>query len=127
MSTLSFTPPFRLPPPAELVSDDVRASRPVVEGEVVLRELGEPARLPAVELLRLAEVLEVLVVGPDLELRRALEEVAPVLEAQHDREHFLVVDLVVALRVRHGLRVVCDGMPLSVILQLRQYSTCCVA
>jgi len=54
--------------------------------------------LPPVQLLGRHEVLQVLVVRPDLALMFcALDKVSPLLEGSDDRQHLLVVDLIVPL------------------------------
>ena len=70
----------------EIIRDLVQLARAMMEREVVVRKLCEPACLSTVQLLRLVEVLEVLVVRPDLKLGCAFEEVAPMLKREHDRE-----------------------------------------
>ncbi len=50
------------------VSFLVRRSWLVVEGEVVLGQLCDPAGLPSVELLGLSEILEILMICPDFEV-----------------------------------------------------------
>ncbi|KAF8192860.1 hypothetical protein K438DRAFT_1829820 [Mycena galopus ATCC 62051] len=50
----------------------------------------------------------------------ALEEVSPLFEGPDDREHFLVVDFVIALDVTQTFGVERDWMPLSVCVWLRQ-------
>ena len=57
-----------------------------------------------VELLCIAEVSEVLMIHEDLELLcHTFKEVAPLIQCMHDGQHFLVVDLVVALYIREPL------------------------
>ncbi len=66
-------------------------------------------------------------VGLDLEpLWQAFKIVMPGLKCANNCKHLLVIDLVVALCVRHGLRVIRNWVPLAIILQLRQYISCCV-
>jgi len=76
----------------------------VVEGEVEAQEEEGPACLPAVELLCIMEVSEVLMVHEDLELLcHTFKEVAPLIQHIHHGQHFLVMDLVVVLYVREPL------------------------
>jgi hypothetical protein len=70
------------------------------EREVLFTELQRPSGLSSIELLRGDEVLQILVVGPDFELQlTALQIVSPLVEGPHDRQYFLVVDVVVFLGV----------------------------
>ena len=74
-------------------------------------EVERPSRLPTVELLRRREVLEVLVVCPDLHLMfRTFQEVSPLLERTDNGEHFLVVDHVVAFNRRERFGEERDGV-----------------
>src|ERR1700675_2140584 len=69
----------------------------VVEGEVEARQIEGPSGLAAVELLGGPEVLQVLVVCPDLKrLARAFQVVSPLFQRSDDCQHFHVMDLVVA-------------------------------
>jgi hypothetical protein len=100
-----------------------RAPRLAVKLEIKPGQIQRPPCLSPVEILRLPEILQVLVVGPDLDrMLRAFEEVPPFLEGSDDREHLLVVDLVVVLDQTQTLGVECDWMPLAVIALLRQDS-----
>ncbi len=57
----------------------------VVECEVVLRKLGDPAGLSSVQLLRESEILEVLVIHPDFYVFFGTHEVmTPFGEGEHD-------------------------------------------
>ena len=70
----------------------------VMECEVEVCEVERPAGLPVVEVLGSHEVLQVLVVCPDFKLVfRSFDEVSPFLQCTDDREHFLVVYLVIPL------------------------------
>ncbi|EJF55266.1 hypothetical protein DICSQDRAFT_74825, partial [Dichomitus squalens LYAD-421 SS1] len=69
-------------------------------------------------------VLEVLVVRLNLELGgETFEVVTPRLQGTDNREHLLVVDLVVPFSIVHGLGVVCDRVKLSIIALLGQDHT----
>ncbi len=58
----------------------------------------------AVELLCIMEVSKVLMICEDLKLLcHAFEEVVPLIQCMHDGQHFLVVDLVVALYIGEPL------------------------
>src|SRR5271169_4938526 len=92
------------------------------EGEVEPGQVKGPSGLPPVEVLGLLEVLQVLVVGPNLyRVLSAFEEVPPLFERPDDREHLLVVDLVVTLHVVEALGVEGDRVPLPVRARLREY------
>jgi len=87
----------------------------VVECEVEAGEVERPSGLPPIQLLSCHEVLQVLVVHPDLALMfRALDKVLPLLEGSDDRQHLLVVDLIVPLDGGQGLGEERDWVPLFV-------------
>src|SRR3981189_1155621 len=71
--------------------------RLVLQREVEAGEVERPSRLSAIELLCNSKVFEVLVVSEDLNrMVRPLKVVAPFLETSDYRQHFHVVDLIVA-------------------------------
>ncbi len=81
-----------------------------------MREVERPPGLSSIELFCCHEVLEVLVVCPQLELVfNAFNEVSPLLQGSNNGEHLLVVDLIVAFDRRQGLRHEGDWVPFSVI------------
>src|SRR3978361_421891 len=101
--------------PGERVWPTHQASGLVVQREVEPGQVQRPPRLPSVEVLRLPEVLQVLVVGPDLDwVLRALEEMSPFLKRLDDREHLLVVDLVVTLDRAQALGEERGRVPLAI-------------
>src|ERR1700712_5267451 len=101
--------------PGERVRLTHQVSGLVVQHEVEPGQVQRPPHLPSVEVLRLPEVLQVLVVGPDLDpVLRALEEMSPFLERPDDREHLLVVDLVVTLDQAQALGEERDRVPLAI-------------
>src|ERR1700675_4013239 len=70
----------------------------VVEGEVEAGQVERPSGLAAVELLGGPEVFEILMVHPDLKrLACAFQVVSPLFQRSDDRQHFHVMDFVVAL------------------------------
>jgi len=70
--------------------------------------------LPPVQLLGRHEVLQVLVVCPNLALMfRAFDKVPPLLEGSDDCQHLFVVDLVVPFDGGQGLGEEGDQVPLS--------------
>lgn len=84
-------------------------------------QIKGPAGLPAVQLVRLAEVLQVLVVSPNVDVVwRALEVVTPIGERADDSEEFLIVDLVVPLSFGERLRKEGDGVPNTGGILLRE-------
>ena len=86
---------------------------PDVECEVEAGEVERPSGLPPVQLLGRHEVLQVLVVRPDLTLMfHALNKVPPLLEGSDDCQHLLVVDLVVPFDGGQGLGEEGDQVPL---------------
>src|SRR3981189_1314308 len=71
--------------------------RLVLQREIEAGEIEQPSSLPAIELLCDSKVFEVLVVSEDLNrMARPLKIVAPFLEPLDYRQHFHVVDLIVA-------------------------------
>ena len=65
--------------------------------KVKVSEVDEPACLPTVECLGLAEVGEVLVISENLYREgRAMEVVAPGFQGMDDRKEFFVVDIMVS-------------------------------
>ncbi|KAI5822311.1 hypothetical protein K523DRAFT_409635, partial [Schizophyllum commune Tattone D] len=66
-----------------------------------------------------AEVLQVLVVGPDLNgVLGALKEVSPLLKSANDRQQLLVVDLIVPFHGGQRLGVEGHRMPLTILARL---------
>src|SRR6202795_3266457 len=87
----------------------------VVEGEVEAGQVEGPSGLAAVELLGGLEVLEVLMVRPDLKrLARAFQVVSPLFQRSDDRQHFHVMDLVVAFDRGQAFGLESNRMVLSV-------------
>jgi len=86
-----------------------------MECEVEAGEVERPSGLPPVQLLGRHEVLQVLVVRPDLALMfRAFDKVLPLLEGSDDCQHLLVVDLVVPFDGEQGLGEEGDRVPLFI-------------
>jgi len=77
----------------------------MMECEVEAREVKRPSGLPLVQLLGCHEILQVLVVCPDLTLMFcALNKVPPLLEGSDNCQHLLVMDLVVPLNRDRDLK-----------------------
>ena len=92
-----------------------RLPRFVMECEVEAGEVERPSGLPLVQLLGRHEVLQVLVVHPDLALVfHAFDKVPPLLEGSDDCQHLLVVDLIVPLNRGQGLGEEGNQVPLFV-------------
>ncbi len=84
----------------------------VVECEVEAGKVERPLGLPLVQLLGHHQVLQVLVVRPDLALMfRALDKVPPLLECSDNRQHLLVMDLIVPFNGGQGLGEESDWVP----------------
>ena len=67
-------------------------------------------------------------ISGDLKLiGQSLEIVAPFVQRFDDREHLLIVDLVITLGRVHSVRSESNGMPFAVVLLLHQYATSGVA
>ena len=78
------------------IGDSIRVTRNVGQFVVEVLEVLDPAGLAASDLLRLAEVLEILVVGSDLNrLCSSKEEGLTTLESEQDSCEFLVMGVVV--------------------------------
>ena len=99
-------------------------ARFVEQCEVEPREIEQPASLASVELLSDAEVLKVLVVGPNLDwVPSALEIVLPFFQSPDDCQHLGVVNLVVLLNWAQGLGQESDRMPLTIVVLLQEHHT----
>ncbi|KIM83337.1 hypothetical protein PILCRDRAFT_69665, partial [Piloderma croceum F 1598] len=93
-----------------------RMSQSVMHGEVESGQVEGPPSLAAVEFLRSHEVLQVLVIHPDFKLvMRAFQKMAPIFQSSDDRQHFLVVDLIVPLHGIETFGVVSNWMPLLIL------------
>ena len=99
----------------------------MVECEVKVGEVERPSGLPLVQLLGCHEVLQILVICPDLALVfHAFDKVLPFLESSDDHQHLLVVDLVVPLNGGEGLGEESDWVPLFIFWRhLGEDGTCC--
>src|SRR5882762_10029946 len=101
----------------------VRRAWFVKEFKMILLEFCEPASLAAINLLWLAEILEVLMIRPYFErFCCANKVVSPFFKSEHYGKHLFIVYLVVSLSLGKSFREVCDWMPF-VVLQLRQNCT----
>jgi len=89
---------------------------------MIICELREPSSLSAIELPWLFEVSKVLMIGPDLEgMCCAHEVMTPFRKGDHDHEHFLIIDLVIALGRTEGFGEISDWLP-YIMLSLREDS-----
>jgi len=92
---------------------------------MVVCELREPTSLSAVKFLRLLEIGKVLMIGPDLKgVCCAHEVMTPFGKGNHDREHFLIIDLIFELGGSKSLREISDWFP-HIKVALRQDHTDC--
>jgi len=83
--------------------------------EVEMGEVERPPGLPPIQLFGCHEVLQVLVICPDLALvLRTFDEVLPLLESSDDCQHFLVIDLIILLDGGQGLGEEGNQVPLFV-------------
>src|ERR1700753_2094825 len=101
----------------------IRATHPtprlMMEYNIEPGEVERPPGLPPVEMLGLPEVLQILVVGPDLHrVFCSLKEMPPFLKRSDNGEHLLVVDLVVPLGVVEALGEKGHWVPFLVGAQL---------
>jgi len=105
----------------------VRDTGFLMECKVEAGEVEGPLGLPLVQLLGHHEVLQVLVIRPDLTLmfRTLNEMLPPLLEGSDDCQHLLVMDLVVLLDGGEGFGEESDQVPLFVLWgHLGENSTC---
>src|SRR5882762_1768354 len=92
----------------------VRITWFMVKREMVLSEFCKPAGLSTIDFLWLSEVF--LVVGPYFKYFVCANKiVSPFFQSKHNRKHFFVVNLIVALRFCERFRKICDGMPFVVL------------
>ena len=90
----------------------------MVEHEVESGKVQRPLSLPPVQLLGCTEVLEVLVVHPNLKLAwGTFKVVLPLFQHADDCQHLLVVDFVVPLDGAEAFGEEGNWMPFSAILQ----------
>ena len=83
-----------------------------MECEVEAGKVERPLGLPPVQLLGCHEVLQVLVVCPDLTLIFcALDKVPPLLEGSDNHQHLLVMDLIVPFDGGQGFGEESDWVP----------------
>src|SRR3981189_3922945 len=91
----------------------------VLQREVEAGEVERPSHLSAVELLCNSKIFKVLVVGEDLNrMMRPLEVVVPFLETSNYRQHFHVVDLIVAFDWTERLGQERHWVPLAILARL---------
>src|ERR1700675_864289 len=99
----------------------------VVEGEVEAGEGERASGLAAGELLGGPEVFEILMVRPNLKrLARVFQVVSPLFQRSDDRQHFHVMDLVVAFDRGQAFGLESNRMVLSVLgRQLFEHGSGC--
>src|SRR5215470_15010592 len=91
----------------------------MTESEVETSQVEGPSSLATIQLLGRPEILQILVVGPNLHrMLGSLQQMPPLLQRTNDSQHLLIVDLVVPLHLTQALRVERDRMPLSILLRL---------
>jgi len=90
-----------------------------MQDKVKLSKEQGPPSLPPIEFLGSHEVLQILVVGPNLTLVFCpFYEVPPLLQGSNDGKHLLVVDLIVPFYRGQGPGKEGDWVPLVVIFRL---------
>jgi hypothetical protein len=93
------------------------ATRSVVECEVKMGQVERPACLSMVKLLRRAEILQVLVVHPDLDsVACPFQVVPPLFQSTDDHQHFGVVDFVVAFHCTEAFGQEGHRVPLTIFV-----------
>jgi len=101
--------------PGECIRLAHRFPRYVVKHKVEPSKVERPPCLSAVEVFSCHEILQVLVISPDLELVFCtFNEVPPLLERPNDSQHLLVMDLIVALNWGQGLGEECNWVPFPI-------------
>ena len=94
------------------------------EFKVKVCQVYKPAGLSAVEILGLAEVSEIFMVGEDLYRKRGSSKVvAPCLQGIDDSKEFPVVNIIVAFGREEGVRQVGARVPVSVFICLEEYAS----
>ncbi|KIJ04694.1 hypothetical protein PAXINDRAFT_94424, partial [Paxillus involutus ATCC 200175] len=85
--------------------------------KVIVGEFRNPTSLTTVKFLWLTEIVEVLMIGPDLEgVRSTHQKVTPFREGGHDGEKFTIVNLIIAFRGVKGFREECKRTPYIVLV-----------
>jgi hypothetical protein len=70
----------------------------VMHPNVTSEEVQQPLGLKMIEFLCQHEVLQILVVGPNLKLVFCtFQEVLPLLQSAHDCQHLIVMDVILSL------------------------------
>ena len=81
---------------------------------MILHKLSNPSSLSSSNILGLSEIFQVLVVGMDFKrFVCAYQVISPFFEGWNNGEHFLVINLVIALSLVERFGEICDGVPFS--------------
>ena len=92
--------------------------------EIKLRDVEKPASLATVEFLGLSEIGEVFMVSEDLDWGGGSKEiVSPGVQGSHDCEEFSVIDIIVSFGWSERLGEVGTGVPVTVGVGLKEYSS----
>jgi len=87
----------------QCISGAVFVTRSIVDFVVVMCEQFQPVHLPSVQDSRFREVLQILVIGEDMDQKTgSLKPVAPVLKTFHDCKSFFVGNPIIPLGRIHG-------------------------
>jgi hypothetical protein len=102
--------------PGEEVHNRVRRAGNVLQGVVKVLQKLDPPGLAAHDLLRLAEILEVFMVGVDTNWVLGTEEKrATTLETKDNAKEFLVVGVIIGLRGKETSGVEGDGVEAIIV------------
>ena len=89
--------------------------------EVEVLEEHHPACLSVRQLLWLAEIREILMISEENDwVTRALEVMLPMIQGMDNSEEFPVIDIIVAFCRGEGLRKICAGVKVSVVVLLHE-------
>ncbi len=87
-----------------------------MEREVVLCQFCHPVGLMAVQLLGFSDILEILMICPDLKILSCSHQVVlPLIECKHNCEQFFVVNFVISFCNCEGLRQKGDWVPFAIL------------
>jgi hypothetical protein len=92
-------PLVKVRPPGKEISNRVRHTGNVLQGVVEVLQKLDPPGLAARDLLQLTEILEVFMVGADVDWMLSTEEKqVATLETENDAKKFLIMGVIIGLR-----------------------------
>ncbi|KIK93227.1 hypothetical protein PAXRUDRAFT_145543, partial [Paxillus rubicundulus Ve08.2h10] len=94
------------------VSLEVGAAWTMMQGEIVVGEFCNPTSLTTIKFLWLTEIVDVLMIGPDLKgVRSAHQKVTQFREGNHDGKKFIIMNFIIAFCGVKRFREECKRMP----------------